>query len=408
MKRATAAILLVGLLSTPAADAQEPPSDGLEGRTVDSLPVPESSVPRIASPGVSIERLDLTRTPLVEARVTVVDAGGNWVHGLRADEFEVRLDERPVDLDGDRARLASRFVDGEHLTALMIVDVSGSMRTAFPEIRGAIADFAARLGEADEIGLVTVAEAPRIPIPAGVERGRLLALLDSLPLGGHTAILDAVVAGIDSLAARGVPRRALIVLSDGVDNRSASSLEKAAIRARDRGIPIYAIALGAADTAALTTLASASGGRVLGGVEPGELRRIYADIAGLLEGEYRLSLRLDDDAVDRWHDLSVELRSPPPGVTVAPAMAERPFLASRTPGVDRDLVSSARTEHRRERLLVWWALGSLVALVPTLGVVLIASRSTRIRLGAGSIALAVALAGALGGLGAMLWLALAR
>lgn len=356
---------------------------------------------RIAVPGVAIERLDLTGTPVVEARITVADAAGAWIQGLRPDEFDVRLDGRPVTLGGDRARLASRFVDGEYLTVLAVVDVSGSMRAALPHVRAALADFAARLGEKDEIGLVTVADAPRIPLPPGAGRERLAALVDSLPIGGHTAILDAVVAGLDSLAARPAPRRALIVLTDGVDNRSAADVDEAAAAARDHGIPVYAIALGArADTAAMAALAGASGGRLLRGADPAELRRIYSDLAGLLESEYRLVIRLDDPEVGRWHRLSVALRPAPPGV---PARAERPFLATRTPGVARDFVSGARARRGRGRLLRLWGLAALVALVPVLGLALAVSRARGARMVRPlPLALLAALAGAVAGLAALL------
>ena len=397
-------ILLAAVLAGPGAAAAQAPEDAGAAREPGGAGAPASvrAGGGIAAPGVTIERLDLTRTPEIEARITVADAMGAWLHGLRADEFEVRLDGRPVELGRGGARLASRFVDGEHLTVLAVVDVSGSMRGALPDVRAALADFAARLGEEDEIGLLTVADAARVPLPPGAERERLVALLDSLPIGGNTAILDAVVAALDSLAGRSSPRRAVIVLSDGVDNRSRTSVEEAAGAARDRGIPVYGIALGsAADADALGALADASGGRVLSGVAPGDLRGIYSELAGLLESEYRLTIRLTDDQVGGWHRLSVALRSAPPGV---PAGAERPFLASRTPGVDRGFVSGARAGHERGLLLRWWALGSLVALVPTLGLALVAARASGFSRAA-PLALAILLAAVIGGLGALLWLA---
>lgn len=414
MNRVIARLCVAGLLTAVPAVAQEvgevvaPDADGssaaLTGATLGDSLDPSG---RVAAPGVTIERLDLTATPLVEARVTIVDDRGGWVHGLRADEFDVRLDDQPVELGTERAGITSRFVDGEHMSVLTVVDVSGSMRAALPHVRAAIADFAARLGEKDEIGLVTVADATRIPIPPGADRERLVALLDSLPIGGNTAILDAVVAGLDSLATRPTPRRALILLSDGADNRSTATVEEAAAGAGDHGIPIYGIALGdEADTAAMGALARASGGRLLREGDPTELRRIYTELAGLLQSEYRLTIRLTEEEANRWHRLGISLRSPPAGVPESLAATERPFLASRTPGVDRGFVSGARTAHQRGRLLWWWALGSLAALVPALGLTLAASRSERVRIRPLSVALALTLAGALGGLGALLWYAL--
>lgn len=403
MNRALGLLLAAGL-ALPSAAAAQPGSGGAP----DSADAPAApAAGRIATPGVTIERVDLTRTPAIEARVTVVDAGGAWIHGLRPEEFEVRLDDRAIDLGSGSARLASRFVDGEHLTVLVVVDVSGSMRDALPHVRAAIADFAARLGERDEIGLVTVADRARIPIPPGAGRERLAALLDSLPIGGNTAILDAVVAGLDSLAARPVPRRALIVLSDGVDNRSRASSTEAAEAARRSGIPIYGVALGRdADTVAMGALADASGGRLLRDVDPEDLRGIYTELAGLLASEYRLSITLDDDAVDRWHRLTVALRSPPAGLPAGLAAAERPFLATRTPGVDRGLVGDARARHERGRLVRWWAMGTLAALVPALGLALLSVR--RRRAGPLPLTLLLLLAAAVGGLAALLgyWRAL--
>ena len=395
MSRGLRLLLLAGLLAAVPAAAQET-EDGAGGE-------PAAGATRMAPPGVTIERLDLTGTPDIEARVTVADGAGAWLHGLRAEEFEVVLDDKPVTLGAGGARLTSRFVDGEHLTVLIVVDVSGSMRTELGHVRAAIADFAARLGEDDEIGLVTVADATRVPLPPGADPERLVALLDSLAIGGNTAILDAVVASLDSLAARPAPRRALIVMTDGADNRSRASAADAAAAARDRGIPVYAIAVGgSADTAAMAALAHASGGRLLRGADPAELRGIYADLAGLLESEYRLTIRLPDEAVGRWHQLSVGLRSAPAGTAAAEIVDERSFLATRTPGVERGMVGAARAAHDRGLLLRWWALGSLAALVPLLGIALLAARGHRSIRPLPLVLLAL-LAATIGGLAALLW-----
>ncbi len=375
MSRRAAVFLAVAFLAAAPAAAQEA---GSVARAAADSVAQTAGATRMAPAGVTIERLDLTATPDIEARITVVDRAGDWVAGLRADEFDVRLDGEAVDLGAGGARLSSRFVDGEHLTVMIVVDVSGSMRASLGHVRAAIADFAARLGEDDEIGLVTVADAARVPIPPGADRARLALLLDSLAIGGNTAILDAVVASLDSLAARPAPRRALIVMSDGVDNRSRASAEEAATAARGHGIPVYAIALGeGADTTAMAALAGVSGGRLLREADPAELQRLYADLAGLLQSEYRLSIRLADDQVGGWHELSVTLRSALSRVPPERAADERPFLATRTPGVARGMVGSARAARDRTMVLRWWALGSLAALVPLLAIALLAARGRR-------------------------------
>jgi VWFA-related protein len=357
----------------------------------------------VGAPGLVIQRIDLRGLPLVDARFTVRDGRGAWVTGLAPSDLAFTLDGKPLDPSGPGARLSSRLANDEHLTVAFAVDVSGSMRETLPIVRAAIADFVSRLAERDEVGLVTFSEAFAVPVPPGGDRARVVATLDSLAIQGNTALYDAIAGALDVLAESPNPRRALVAISDGADNRSRVALEDVRARAESAGVPIYAFALGpAADTTAMGELADATGGRLVPTTDPADLRALYAELVGLLAAEYRLELRLPGGADGAWHRLAIEVRAPLEGLAPGASRAERPFLATTGPGVARGFVAGARAAHARAGLARSWALASAAAFV-LLALVVVPAGRARGRPLAPLVLLALVLALALGGFAAFLW-----
>jgi len=343
--------------------------------------------------GVVIERIDVRRLPEVDVRFTVRDENGQWVQGLNPQEVSVRLDDDPI-VSG---LISSRFVDGDYLTVAFAVDISGSMRAALPEVRAAIADFASRLGEKDELGLVTFNETFSVPVPLDGDRDQVVAHLDSLAIRGNTAFYDALDGALDLLARSSNPRRTLVAVSDGSDNRSTVTLEAIGERANAEGIPVYAIALGAeADTVAMRELTNATGGKLVPISDPGDLRRLYSDLAGLLTNEYRLVFSLPGGMDERFHDVAIEVDAE--GWT-----AKRPFLATKSPGVSRRFLGSRRAAAARSDLYRTWALIGLPALAAAFGGVLLVARTRRLPLSVGLLLLTTLLAISFSGFVALLW-----
>lgn len=161
------------------------------------------------------------------------------------------------------ARIA---VAREPASIVLAVDMSGSMAaddvkpTRIAAVEGAIRRFVAGIPERDRVGLVTFSNQPTVAAPLTRDRTLLLAALEFAPAPGQgTAIGDAVARSVDLLdpvgptrelqstsRARGsqAPPMAILLLSDGAQTSGRLAPLEGALRASERHIPVYTIALG--------------------------------------------------------------------------------------------------------------------------------------------------------------------
>ena len=111
--------------------------------------------------------------------------------------------------------------------------------------------------------------------------------VDAIP---GTALYDAVVSAARALRVSTQPGRVIIVLTDGHDVSSISSLEAAVAAARKANASIYPIGVENADfdPAPLRTLAKETGGTYHGAGSTAELQAVYASIASELRRTWRL------------------------------------------------------------------------------------------------------------------------
>lgn len=171
---------------------------------------------------------------------------------------------------------------------LVLVDTSSSMGRVVPgagappgRTRATVAADAvvagmARLQRGDEFGLRLfpggTPDAYADAVPVGLRDERLAAARDALARvqpGGGTPLYRAVTDGVTTLSASGeaasgehIGTRALLVLTDGRDNTSGTTLDEVVARVTGRGVRIVVVALGGVRCAeaGLATLADATGG----------------------------------------------------------------------------------------------------------------------------------------------------
>jgi Ca-activated chloride channel family protein len=191
---------------------------------------------------------------LVEVYASVADEQGKPIRGLTSADFEVRE-------DGDVQRI-SNFAEGEFPLAVAVaLDRSFSMAGE----RLAVAKSAARifLGElrpSDEAMILAVGSQVDIVAPLSTDRTGQYAALTRLDAFGTTGLHDAIIRAIElTQAAKG--RRALVLLSDGVDRYSTATAGDALQRARGADVMIYPIALGPRRAPLFAELATLTGGR---------------------------------------------------------------------------------------------------------------------------------------------------
>jgi Ca-activated chloride channel family protein len=132
--------------------------------------------------------------------------------------------------------------------------------------------------------------------------------LESITPFGSTALHDALDKGARDIASHGEGRRAVVVLTDGVDTSSQKTADEVIERSRALDVPIYAVSVvsplddpssprflgkkGAGEAAAaaetLSRYAALSGGTAFRVSDAPGLQRAAARIAGELKHQYRL------------------------------------------------------------------------------------------------------------------------
>jgi len=133
-----------------------------------------------------------------------------------------------------------------------------------------------------------------------------------------TVLNDAVLRAADDLAKRTEKRRAIVVLSDGGENYSRASADKALNHALQSGATIYAVNMSdtgpgrdIAGASLLKALAEKSGGRYVASPGGQELRDAFAAIVEELGHQYTIAYRPLNRAHDgRWRAIEVKLTRP--------------------------------------------------------------------------------------------------
>jgi Ca-activated chloride channel homolog len=171
--------------------------------------------------------------------VTVQDKGGKYITGLSQEDFTIS--ENGVE------RIVTYFNhDSETpLSLTILLDVSGSMAIddKLAESKAALRDFLTGFaGPKDEISLLIFADGQvEVASPFMNDRSRILSVLDRTEAYGKTALNDAVAVSPE-FASRGKnEKRALLLITDGIENDSQSSPEQALEIARRVDVPIYTI-----------------------------------------------------------------------------------------------------------------------------------------------------------------------
>jgi Ca-activated chloride channel homolog len=177
------------------------------------------------------------RTDLVVLSATAIDRKGRPVTDLRREEFRVFEDGRPQRVDhfslgrDSRARL------------LVLVDASGSMtgqlKTA--SARMAVTQILAALEPEDEAALAGFDHRYFGLVPFTTDRQQILRAFEEVETFGSTGLHDGLDRAARDLASHGEGRRAVVVITDGVDTASQSRPEDVIARSRALDVPIYAV-----------------------------------------------------------------------------------------------------------------------------------------------------------------------
>ena len=225
---------------------------------------------------------------------------------------------------------------GVSFGTILAIDASDSMKGS-PEA-GALSaaqSFVSRRASGQEVGVVTFNGNVNVVQAPTVDPGQLNAAVTRPPkLSYGTHIFDAVSRSLKQLASAKVAAGSIVLLSDGADVGSTTTLAKVVAAAKLQKVRIFTVGLrsGAFNAKTLQTLADETGGTFAEASSPTELAAIYSNLGNKLSKEYALEYR-SLAAPSSPVDVEVSLRGIGTGAShyTAPTLSElppyhRPFI----------------------------------------------------------------------------------
>src|SRR5690348_5498292 len=247
-------------------------------------------------------------TDLVVLNLTVTDKAGQYVKALKKSDFKIYEDGAEVTPD----MISSFSVHESPYAAVVLLDSSGSMEARFSLARSAAIRFLDGLRPEDVAAVYRFdSKVERVQEFSG---GRDLApIAYAIHAKGMTTLNDAIVEASKSLAERPEVRKAIVVLSDGMDTFSKATGDKAVESALAIGASIYAVDMSSVELGgrrqsalSLKGFADKTGGKFVSTPGGPALRDAFTGIADELGQQYTISYRPVNQKRDgKWRTLEV-------------------------------------------------------------------------------------------------------
>jgi Ca-activated chloride channel family protein len=176
---------------------------------------------------------------LVVLSATAVDGNGRPVRDLRREEWRV--------YEEGRLQKIEHFAVAQESQAriLLLVDASGSMNGQLKTTSSKMAavQILGALGPRDEAALAGFDNRYWGVVKFTTDRQKLLDAFSELEPFGSTALHDALDHAASDIASHGEGRRAVVVITDGVDTSSQKAADEVIARSRALDVPIYAVSV---------------------------------------------------------------------------------------------------------------------------------------------------------------------
>ncbi|MEK6334486.1 MAG: VWA domain-containing protein [Acidobacteriota bacterium] len=197
----------------PLMDAIRKVSPRMFGDFAKTLPPPrnEPSLVNLRPPGeITTEVSPLMR----RVNASVTDRNGRAIPGMRVADFAVYE-------DGSERKVLNVTPASEPFNLVLLLDVSGSVEERIDFIRKAARDFLNTASPQDRISIISFREDIQVISEFSTDRSLLSRKLDEIDAGGATALYDAIgYTLVDTLKPLRGERTAIVILSDGDDNKS--------------------------------------------------------------------------------------------------------------------------------------------------------------------------------------------
>ena len=250
---------------------------------------------------------------LVLVPMTVTDPMNRLVTGLERENFAI--------FDNNAPQVIKSFsTEDAPVTIGIVFDLSGSMGSKFTRARKALSEFLRTCNPQDEFFVVGFNDRPAVIVDYTSDVDDVEARMIMLKPENRTALIDAVYLGVNKLRQAKYERKALLVISDGGDNRSRYTENELRRVVRESDVQIYSI--GIFDQYAptteeqlgpllLTDVSEMTGGRMFRVMDISDMGDIASRISAELRNEYVIGYKPSEVKKDgNWRKLKVRLMPP--------------------------------------------------------------------------------------------------
>jgi Ca-activated chloride channel family protein len=292
----------------PSANAP-PPAGAPAGAEAPALTGAEALKVR---PGAFIRmNVDMVLVP-----VTVTDPMNRLVTGLEQEDFQVFE-------NGGQQKIGTFASEDAPVSIGIIFDLSGSMSSKLVRARESILQFIKTANPQDEFFVIGFNDRPELIEDFTNSVEDIQARLATVRSGHRTALLDAIYYGLAKMKDARHERKALLVVSDGGDNRSRYTEGEVRAEVREADVEIYSI--GIFDAYATTPeertgpqllddMCEETGGRLFRVDDIAEMGDIAEKISTELRNQYVIGYRPKDLTRNgKWRKVKVKV-NPPQGL----------------------------------------------------------------------------------------------
>ena len=319
------AVLMAVLLSPPVLRSQDDPLNKVHVPVPPAAANPSTGAPKgaeapavtgadtvRAAPGARLAmNVDLVLVP-----VTVTDPMNRLVTGLEQTDFFLYE-------NNSQQKIKTFSCEDAPVSIGIIMDLSGSMTSKLIRARDSILQFMKTANPQDEFFVIGFNDRPELIEDFTNSVEKIEARLQTVRAGHRTALLDAIYYGLDKMKTARNERKALLVVSDGGDNRSRYTENEVKAQVRESDVEIYSI--GIFDPYAPTTeermgpvllndISEETGGRMFRVDDLSEMGDIAVKISTELRNQYVIGYNPNSLQRDgKWRKVKVKL-VPPQGL----------------------------------------------------------------------------------------------
>jgi Ca-activated chloride channel family protein len=259
------------------------------------------------------QTLQESPVPILRVPVTVTNSNDRFVGGLKKEDFHIYQDDQ-------EQQISTFSTEPSTLAVGILLDASGSMNNSKLSLaREWISQFLKSASPEDEFFLISFKDHPELIDGFTNSTSDILAGLATVSAGQRTAMFDAISLGLEKMRDAQHDHKALLVITDGGDNRSQHSEKEVLTEIRKSGVEIYSILMSdpyartpeeREAPALLDNLCEQTGGQLFT-IENPNASDIGERISVELHDQYFLGYTpLDLRHDGKWHKLKVKVTQP--------------------------------------------------------------------------------------------------